>query len=88
MRLDWPALGYAVVIEAALTGLAAFGGPHGTLGAAPWALQMPGILLVLFVPGPEGFVWRVAGMVAVQIVLWYALLAVARRWRRGRQALG
>jgi hypothetical protein len=82
MRPDWPALGWAILIETILTWLAAFGGPHGTLGAAPWVLQLPGIMLVLFVPGSGGFVWRVAGMVVVQIVLWYGLIAALRRRRR------
>lgn len=53
---------------------------------APWVLQMPGILLVLFLPGSGGFVWRVAGMVVVQLVLWYGLIAALRRWRRRRRA--
>jgi hypothetical protein len=68
--------------EVLLTWLAAFGGPHGTLGGAPWMLQLPGILLVLVVPGPGGFVWRVAGMVVVQTVLWNGPIAA---WRRRRQ---
>jgi hypothetical protein len=82
MRPDWPALGWAILIEGLLTGLAAFGGPHGALGGAPWVLQLPGILLVLFVPGSGGFVWRVAGMVVVQVVLWYGFIAALRRRRR------
>jgi hypothetical protein len=84
MRLDWPALGYAILIEAALAGLATFGGPHGALGAVPWMLQLPGILLVFFVPGSAGFGWRVGGMVLVQVAMWYALMAAGRRWRRRR----
>ena len=32
--MDWRSLGYAAMIEAALLALAAFGGPHGALGAA------------------------------------------------------
>jgi hypothetical protein len=82
MRPDWPALGWAILIEGLLAGLAAFGGPHGALGGAPWVLQLPGILLVLFVPGSGGFAWRVAGMVFVQVVLWYGLMAALRRRRR------
>jgi hypothetical protein len=82
MRPDWPALGWAILIEGLLTGLATFGGPHGALGGAPWVLQLPGILLVLFVPGSGGFVWRVAGMVIVQVVLWYGFITALRRRRR------
>jgi hypothetical protein len=63
--------------------LAAFGGPHGELGATPWVLQLPGILLVLVVPGDEGFLWRIAAMAIVQVGLWYWLLAFVRR-RRAR----
>jgi hypothetical protein len=82
MRPDWPALGWAILFEALLTGLAALGGPHGALGGAPWVLQLPGILLVLFVPGSGGFAWRVAGMFVVQLVLWYGFIAALRRRRR------
>ena len=46
MRGDWRTFALAVVLEVILLALAAFGGPHGTLGAWPWMLQFPGILLV------------------------------------------
>ena len=82
VRFDRRALGCAVGLEAVLTGLAALGGPHGTLGAWPWTLQLPGILLVFFIPGSEHFLWRVGGMFLIQIVLWYGIMALGRRrWR-------
>jgi hypothetical protein len=68
----------------ALIVLAAFGGPHGSLGAVPWALQLPGILFILFGKGEAGFLWRVAGIFLVQVIVWYLIFAFARRWRRGR----
>ncbi|MGH7518209.1 MAG: hypothetical protein ACREOC_12195 [Gemmatimonadales bacterium] len=83
-RFDWRALGYATIGEAGLLVLAAFGGPHGQLGAVPWILQLPGILLVIAVPGQRGFFWRVAGMTLVQVALWYAAIAWWRR-RRARE---
>lgn len=83
-RFDGRAFGAAVALEAALVVLAAFGGPHGALGAVPWMLQLLGILLVIAVPGDAGFPWRVAGMALIQISLWYAAIASWRR-RRGRQ---
>jgi hypothetical protein len=79
MRFDWLAFCLAVIIEALLTGLAAFGGPHGTLGSVPWMLQLPGILVVFMVPGPLGFVWRVGAMVLIQLTLWYFIIALFRR---------
>ena len=69
MRNDFVALAIAIALEAVLLVLAVFGGPHGALGGAPWALQLPGILLVFFIPGEGGF-------------LWYALIAFVRRHRR------
>jgi hypothetical protein len=84
VHLDRRALAYALGLEAVLAGLAALGGPHGTLGAWPWTLQLPGILLVLFIPGSEHFLWRVGGMVVIQSILWYAVMAVGRRWWRSR----
>jgi hypothetical protein len=84
MRFDGRALVYAIVLEIALTVLAAFGGPHGDLGGVPWVLQLPGILLVLFGKDDRGFLWRVGGMFLVQVVVWYLIFALMRRWRRGR----
>ena len=80
-------LGAALVIEAVLAVLAVFGGPHGELGGWPWILQLPGILVVLMVPGEGGFAWRVTGMLAIQLSLWYFICAfVSRRWISSRQA--
>jgi hypothetical protein len=81
MRLDTRALGAAVVVEAVLAALALHGGPHGSLGAWPWTLQLPGILLVLFVSGQTHFWWRVAGMLLIQLALWYGIFVLLRRTR-------
>jgi hypothetical protein len=84
MTLDWRALGYSIVIEAGLLILAAFGGPHGQLGAVPWMLQLPGILFVFFIAGERYFVLRVVGGAIVQVALWYVALSQLRRWRARR----
>jgi hypothetical protein len=80
--VNFRALAAAVAIELALLVLAAFGGPHGTLGAVPWMLQLPGILAVVAVPGPRWFAARVVVMATVQTALWALLLAGVGRWRR------
>lgn len=84
MTLDWRTLGWAVLIEAALAGLAMFGGPHGELGRLPWVLQLPGILLVLVLPGESYFIARVTAMLAIQVAVWYTGLAALRRFRARR----
>ena len=86
--MDWRSLGYAAMIEAALLALAAFGGPHGALGAAPWVLQLPGLLLALYPTGGDWFLARVAAAALVQLGLWYLVVAAvrARRRRRDRPA--
>ena len=66
-------LAIAMIIEGVLAVLALFGGPHGDLGGWPWALQMPGILLMLSLPGETGFAWRAAGILAIQVGCWYAI---------------
>jgi hypothetical protein len=87
MRFDGRALGSAIVLEIALIVLAAFGGPHGQLGAVPWMLQLPGILLIMFGKGEAGFLWRVVGIFIVQVTVWYFIFALTRRWRRSRLEL-
>lgn len=85
-RVDLPALGIAFLVEALLLAAAAFGGPHGALGALPWMLQLPGILLVLHPPGGAHFPLRVAALLLVQLALWYLVVAGVRRARRRRRA--
>jgi hypothetical protein len=75
----------AFVIEAGLAVLAIFGGPHGELGAWPWALQMPGILVMLSLPGDSGFAWRAAGVVAIQTACWYAICSLIQRRMMSRR---
>jgi len=72
-------LAFAVAIEGGLAVLAVFGGPHGALGGWPWALQLPGILLMLMIPGEGGFAWRASGMIAIQIGCWYVLCFALQR---------
>jgi hypothetical protein len=82
VTVDWRALSYALIVEAVLLALAAFGGPHGALGAIPWTLQLPGILLVLYPPGGVHFAARVAAGALLQVGLWY----LALRWVQRRRA--
>jgi hypothetical protein len=81
VRFDIRALGAAVLVEGVLAALALHGGPHGSLGAWPWTLQLPGILLFLFVPGETHFWWRAAGMLLIQLALWYGIFRLVRRMR-------
>jgi hypothetical protein len=81
-------LALAIVIEAGLAALAMFGGPHGDLGAWPWVLQMPGILLMLFVPGETGFAWRAAGILVIQTACWYAICSMLRHRIVGARVSG
>jgi uncharacterized integral membrane protein len=83
--LDWRALGYAVLIEVAMLVLAAFGGPHGELGALPWILQLPGIVFVLYPAGGALFAARVLLAAMLQVGLWYLGLRMVRR-RKARKA--
>ena len=79
----WKVAGLAVVIEALLVVAAAFGGPHGTLGGWPWALQLPGILAVLYPPGGGHFILRVGVMAVVQTLIWFLVLrTLTRRLRQ------
>jgi len=85
VTLDWRALGYAVLIEVALLILAAFGGPHGELGAIPWILQLPGIVVVLYPAGGAFFAARVLVAAMLQVGLWSLGLRLVRR-RKVRKA--
>jgi hypothetical protein len=86
MKLDRWAIGLAIALELVLMVLAAFGGPHGALGGWPWLLQLPGILLVLGIPGDALFLWRVVAAALVQASLWYLVIAWIRRRRRATAA--
>ena len=86
MRIKLKLLAAAIAIEAVLAVLALFGGPHGDLGGWPWALQIPGILLMLSWPGETGFAWRAAGILAIQIGCWYAIGLLVQRILRHRAA--
>ena len=83
MKIDWPALGYAALIETVLAGFAMFGGPHGPLGMLPWFLQFPGALLAFFGPPIENLVLLLVSIFLVQLALWYGIIsawcAVRRR---------
>lgn len=82
MRADGRALAYAVAIESALATAAVFGGPHGALGAVPWILNLPGILVIFGIGSERYFLGRVGLAVAIQVVLWYVIFAFARRRHR------
>jgi hypothetical protein len=82
LRADGRALVYAVVVEGALATAAVFGGPHGALGAVPWILNLPGILVIFGISSERFFLGRVALAVAIQVVLWYFVFALPRRRRR------
>jgi len=79
VRLDIKVLAVAIAIEIGLAILAVFGGPHGALGGWPWTLQLPGILVMLLLPGDGGFAWRAAAMIIIQICVWYAICLLIRR---------
>ena len=82
MRADGRALVYALAVESALATAAVFGGPHGALGAVPWMLNLPGILVIFGIRTERFFFGRVALAVAIQVALWYFVFAVARQRRR------
>lgn len=79
MGFDGRALIYAVGVEAVLAIAAAFGGPHGALGALPWLLNMPGILVIFGLGIERFFLARVALAVAIQSGFWYCIFAFIRR---------
>ncbi|MDZ4259861.1 MAG: hypothetical protein U0974_10920 [Gemmatimonadales bacterium] len=81
MRFDGWSLIYAVGVEAVLATAAVFGGPHGALGALPWLLNMPGILVIFGLGVERFFLARVAFAVAIQVGLWYFGFALIRRRR-------
>lgn len=82
MKIDWPALGYAALLETVLAGLAAFGSPHGYLGMLPWLLQFPGALLVFFGPRIENTALLFVSVFLVQLSLWYGIFSAWRAVRR------
>lgn len=85
-KFDWVALVCAVIIETVLAALIPLGGPHGALGAWPWALQLPSIFLLWFGSEPGGFLTRAVLVWLIQTMLWYFLIAAIRRRRRRASA--
>lgn len=83
MRFDLRAAGLAVLLEVLLLAFAAFGGPHGPLGSAPWMLQLPGALLLFYVPAVVPFPVVASAALLVQVSLLYLLISW---WRRRRAA--
>ena len=83
MRVDGGALVYALAVESALATAAVFGGPHGALGAIPWMLNLPGILVIFGIRTERFFLGRVVRAVAIQAAVWYFVFALARQRRRG-----
>lgn len=63
---------------------AVFGGPHGVLGAFGWMLNLPGILVLFGTDSDRFFLPRAVLAAAIQVFVWYRLLAYVRgRRRRG-----
>ena len=87
MKIDHRALGYAVLLETLLAVVAAFGGPHGTLGMLPWLLQFPGALLIFFSPDTVNKVLLLVLTFLIQVAIWYAVIATVRALRRRRKEL-
>jgi hypothetical protein len=81
--MKWKTLGFAIALELILAVLAAFGGPHGALGGWPWILQMPGMLLILAVPGDQLIVPRMVAAIVIQTLLWYFVIDWI--WRKRAQ---
>ena len=77
---------YALAVEGTLATAAVFGGPHGALGAIPWMLNLPGILVILGIRTERFFFGRVALALAIQVTLWYIGFALVRQRRRTGQA--
>ena len=82
MKIDWPALGYAALIETVLAVLALFGGPHGPLGMLPWLLQLPGALLAFFGPRVESSLLLLVSIFFIQLALWYGIISAWRAVHR------
>ena len=87
MKIDHWALGYAVLLETVLAVVAAFGGPHGTLGMLPWLLQFPGALLIFFSPDTVNKVFLLVLTFLIQVAIWYAVIATVRALRHRRKEL-
>jgi hypothetical protein len=73
---------YALAVESALATAAVFGGPHGALGAVPWMLNLPGIVVIVGISSERFYLGRVGLAVAIQVALWYCVFALARRRHR------
>lgn len=68
----------AVLISAALATSVAFGGPHGSLGVVPWLMNVPGILLLVALPGDAFVPVRLAAGFLMQVAVWYMVLSARR----------
>ena len=77
---------YALGVESALATAAVFGGPHGALGAIPWMLNLPGILVIFGIRTERFFLGRVALAVGIQVAVWYFIFALARQRRNCQNA--
>ena len=85
VRADGRAFVYSLGVASALATAAVFGGPYGRLGAIPWILNLPGILVIFGIRTERFFLGRVALAVVIQVAVWYVIIALARRrWRHSR----
>lgn len=85
MKIDAPTLGYALLVETVLVGLAFFGGPHGYLGMLPWLIQLPGALLFFYGPPSVNKALMLALAFLIQVAIWYLIISALRAVRRRKR---